>query len=186
MLSSYSVFCSLLSTVFLLLCSGFVEVLLVVAVPLVAAKRTDRGKRRILLRFFSVFSSSSSYLLLCFVHSPLSFSLSFFFLFPSPLFPYLNIFFLLSSCLPLCLLFSFLFFYLTSFLLCFSPRYIIPLLPLCLLFLFFWCGSSSIFIARRRRRFLVTASVHHSGVKHAPQTKMMLFSNSKWIFFIWS
>ena len=74
-------FCSLLSTVFLLLCSGFMEVLLVLAVPLVAAKRrTGRGKRRMLLRFFSVFSSSSSCLLLCFVHSPLSFSLSFFFL----------------------------------------------------------------------------------------------------------
>jgi len=46
------VFCSLLSTVFLPLYSGFMEVLLVLAVLLVASKRrTGRGTRRLLLRF---------------------------------------------------------------------------------------------------------------------------------------
>jgi len=51
------VFCSLLSTMFLPLYSGFMEVLLVLAVPLVASKRrTGRGTQRLLLWFlFCIF-----------------------------------------------------------------------------------------------------------------------------------
>jgi hypothetical protein len=60
-----------LSTVFLPLCSGFVEVLLVLAVQLVAAKRkTGGGPRRTLLQLLCIFfffllpSACSSFTLL--------------------------------------------------------------------------------------------------------------------------
>jgi len=117
-------FGSLLSTVFLPLCSGFVEVLLVLAVPLVAMKmRTGRGTRRMLLQFFfSVFSSSSS-CFSCASFTPLPLFLSqiffpfpvllsfyvhgfpFFFLFFLSVFsPFFPVFFLpLLLLLPLCL-----------------------------------------------------------------------------------
>ena len=91
--SSAVLFSFPLLTVFLSLCSDFVAVRLVLAMPLVAAKRrTGRGTQRTLLRFFSVFSSSSSCLLLVFllfVHSTLSLSLLAFLSFPfcSSLFP---------------------------------------------------------------------------------------------------
>jgi len=78
-----------LLTVFLPLCSNFVAVRLVLVVSLVATKRrTGRGTWRMLLRFFSVFFSSCSCLLLVFlfsIHSTLSLPLLafFFFFFPS-------------------------------------------------------------------------------------------------------
>jgi len=112
-------FCSLLSTVFLPLYSGFVEVLLVLAVPLVAAKRrTGHGTWRMLLRFFfPVFSSSSSCILLCFVYSPPSLSLSYFLSFPcSPLF--------------LCSRFPFFFSFLSLCVFPLLPRFLSALAPL--------------------------------------------------------
>jgi len=87
-----------LSTVFLPLCSGFVEVLLVLAVMLVAVKRkTGGGTRRMLLRFLYIFfffflpyacaslclfPSFFGFFCLFFVHSPLCLSLLAFLSFP--------------------------------------------------------------------------------------------------------
>ena len=168
MLSAYSVFFySLLSTVFLPLCSGFVEVLLVLAVPLVAAKRRTSRGTLLLCFFFPVFSSSSSRILLCFIHSPpyslpsLSFSLRFSFLslFSSLLMFTLSLFFFFSF-LSLCVFPLF-------------PRFLFARAPAppSLSLPPFWCGPSFGFIVRGRRRFLVTVSMHHDGVKHAPQTE---------------
>jgi len=176
MISSYSVFCSLLSTVFLLLCSGFVEVLLVLAEPLVAAKRrTGHGKRSMLLRFFLYF------LLLppafsCASFTPLSLSLLAFSFFSLPLCSPISVFFFC----PLFSLsvFSFFFFCLTSFLLCFSPRCLVP--PLSSLSFISQgkpCGGNGRLVIWRQR---------DSSHKMCPIRKRRRFKISKWIFSIWS
>jgi hypothetical protein len=102
-----------LSTVFLPLCSGFVEVLLVLTVLLVVAKRkTGGGTRRTLLRFLCIFFffllpsvvllSAFCLFHLFFVHSHLSLSLLAFLSFSySPLFPSLSLFLLCSTLLSL-------------------------------------------------------------------------------------
>jgi len=109
-----------LLTVFLPLCSNFVAVRLVLVVSPVATKRrTGRCTQRMLLQFFSVFSSSCSCLLLVFlfsVHSTLSLPLlAFFFslLFPLSLFLFCPLFLPLSVSSSFVLLFFFSFHFLS-------------------------------------------------------------------------
>jgi len=93
-----------LSIVFLPLCSGFVEVLLVLAVLLVVGKRKiGDGLWRTLLRFLCIFffhlllSACASFCFICSLSlSPFSFSLRFF-LFPISSVP-LSVFFFFSLC----------------------------------------------------------------------------------------
>ena len=117
-------------------------------------------KTMMMLTSSSAISASGCYVTLCFfVHSPLSLSLSLFLSFPvcSPLFsPLCFLLFSFLSFSSLCYLFltfpsPFVFF--LSSLISFSPLF--SPLP----------GSvpPMAFIAKRRRRFLVTASVHHGG-----------------------
>jgi hypothetical protein len=104
---------------------------------------TGCGGKHCFLFFYPLFWFASVFLFF-FVHSPLSL---FFFLFPSVLLS------LLSSLAAF-------FFFLRSPFLCF----LFLTFPLSLFFFLLHCSVPPLaFIARGCRRFLVTASVHHSG-----------------------
>jgi len=103
MLSAYSVFFPSCQRCFCL-CSGFVEVLLMLAVPLVAAKRrTGRGTRRMLLWFCFLYFLLLPPAFSCASFTPLPLFLSqIFFPFPVLLSSYVHAFPFFFSFLSLC------------------------------------------------------------------------------------